>query len=51
MAIYVKAGETFDVTGHYPILAGFDSTGEPLYVAATENFPFWPRTSANHGLT
>ncbi len=34
MAIDIEAGEAFDVTGHYPILAGLDSrTGGPLYVA------------------
>ncbi len=33
MTILVEAGETFDVTGHYPVLAGLDPTGEPLYIA------------------
>ncbi len=34
MTIWIDAGEVFDVTGHYPILAGYDpSTGEALYIA------------------
>jgi len=34
MCIRVEAGKALDVTGHYPVLAGYDSTGEPLYIAA-----------------
>ncbi len=34
--VELEAGETFDVTGHYPVLAGLDSTGEPLYIAIND---------------
>ncbi len=37
MAIFVKAGESFDVTAHCPVLAGYDLTGEPLFIAL---YPF-----------
>lgn len=39
MAICIEDGNNFDVTGHYPILAGLDPSGEPLYVALTADDP------------
>ncbi len=37
MTILVEAGENFDVTGHHPVLAGLDPTGEPLYIAINDH--------------
>ncbi|KLO15349.1 hypothetical protein SCHPADRAFT_270537 [Schizopora paradoxa] len=37
MIVRVKNGDTFDVTGHYPILAGYDENDDPLYVAFENN--------------
>ncbi len=39
MTICIEPGKTFHVTGHYPVLAGYDpSTGEALYVAVQGNY-------------
>jgi len=39
----------FDVTGHYPILAGYDPSGEPLYVAAVRLELLWHFTTVRDG--
>ncbi len=39
----------FDSTGHYPILAGYDPNGEPLYVAAVRLDLLWHFTTVKEG--
>jgi len=39
----------FDCTGHYPILAGYDPTDEPLYVAAVRLEFLWHFTTVKDG--
>ncbi len=39
----------FDCTGHYPILAGYDPTDEPLYVAAVRLGFLWHFTTVKNG--
>jgi len=39
----------FEATGHYPILAGYDDTGEPLYVAVVRVDLLWHFTTVRDG--
>ncbi len=39
----------FDCTGHYPILAGYTPTGEPLYVAVVHVDLLWHFTTVIEG--
>lgn len=49
MTIYVEFGEILDVTGHYPVLAGFDPTGEPLYIALKDRHFYGILTCVKNG--
>lgn len=46
---YDGQGFPFDGTGHFPILAGYDDTGEPLYVAAVCLEFLWYFTTVKDG--
>ncbi len=39
----------FDATGHYPILAGYDDAGEPLYIAVVRVDLLWHFTTVRDG--
>lgn len=44
MNIRVGESESFNATGHFPILAGHDESGHPLYCA--QSIPCAPKFSA-----
>lgn len=39
----------FNVTGHYPILAGYNAIGEPLYLASVRLGDVWHFTTVTNG--